>query len=221
MRAVVPVSRRQARHQQTVEEVVAVALQVMTESGAGSMSLGEVARRMGMRPPSLYVYFSSKGALYDEIFSRGWVAASEAIRAYEDELESTTDAGAFLLDAATGFVRWALDHPAYAQLMFWRPIPGWAPTPGAYAPAVQLLEWVTATFAELQRRGWLRGDVDVTEVVDVWNVLISGVISQQLSNEPGVDVDSGRYFALIGPVVQTFLARYGPATTPAAKGKKR
>ena len=48
-----------------------VAVAVMAEQGVVGLSLGEVARRMGIRPPSLYVYFDSKNALYDAIFARG------------------------------------------------------------------------------------------------------------------------------------------------------
>ncbi|MEO6822586.1 MAG: TetR/AcrR family transcriptional regulator [Candidatus Nanopelagicales bacterium] len=221
MSADVSVDRRRLRHQQTVDEVVATALEVMTESGAGAMTLGEVARRMGIRPPSLYVYFRSKDALHDEIFARGWIEAAEAMHTYEDDLVRTTDAGAFLVEAATGFVRWALEHPAYAQLMFWRPIPGWEPSTSAYEPAVRLLDWLGASFTTLQQRGYLDRKVELDELVDVWNVLITGLISQQLANEPKAKITSSRYFALIGPVVQTYLARYGTAPTPVSRGKKR
>ena len=65
-------SRRDRRHAESAEEVVVVAVGVMTETGAAALTLGEVARRMGIRTPSLYVYFRSKAALCDEIFARGW-----------------------------------------------------------------------------------------------------------------------------------------------------
>ena len=35
-------------------------------------------------------------------------------------------------------MRWAVEHPAYAPLMFWRPVPGFDPSERAYAPAVEL-----------------------------------------------------------------------------------
>ena len=47
--------RRHRRRQETISEVLNVALQVMAEQGVAGLSLGEVARRMGIRPPSLYV----------------------------------------------------------------------------------------------------------------------------------------------------------------------
>ena len=55
--------RRRRRHEESADEVLDVALEIMGEAGAAGLSLGEVARRMGVKPPSLYVYFPSKAAL--------------------------------------------------------------------------------------------------------------------------------------------------------------
>src|SRR5258707_621444 len=62
---VTAVDRRQRRRQETVEEVLGLAAQIMAEQGVAGLSIGEIARRMSIRPPSLYVYFPSKHALYD------------------------------------------------------------------------------------------------------------------------------------------------------------
>ena len=63
--------RRQRRRQETITEVIDTAAEIMVEQGVAGLSLGEVARRMGIRPPSLYVYFPSKHALYDALFAQG------------------------------------------------------------------------------------------------------------------------------------------------------
>src|SRR6266498_2864951 len=90
--------RRQRRRQETISEALDVALQVMAEQGVAGLSLGEVARRMGIRPPSLYVYFDSKNALYDAIFAQGWRALAEVMDAAYKEVEdgSETDVLRFL-----------------------------------------------------------------------------------------------------------------------------
>jgi AcrR family transcriptional regulator len=72
--------RRHRRRQETVEQVLDVAVAVMAEQGVAGLSLGEVARRMGIRPPSLYVYFDSKNALYDAIFMPRAVGFSSRLR---------------------------------------------------------------------------------------------------------------------------------------------
>ena len=63
--------RRQVRRRQTIDEVLDHAVAIMGEEGVAGLSLGEIARRMGIKTPSLYVYFPSKNALYDALFERG------------------------------------------------------------------------------------------------------------------------------------------------------
>src|ERR1700722_20869983 len=63
--------RRTRRRQQTIEEILDIATQVMTEYGVNGLSLAEVARRLGVQPPSLYKYFPSLMAIYDALFLRG------------------------------------------------------------------------------------------------------------------------------------------------------
>src|SRR3954453_10022798 len=103
----VPVDRRQRRRLETIEEVLDIAVAIMAEEGVAGLSLGEIARRMGIRPPSLYVYFPSKHALYDALFKRGWELL---LAAMEESL--TTDAAegddlvALLTDAGERFAQW-------------------------------------------------------------------------------------------------------------------
>src|SRR3954467_14163757 len=68
----VPVDRRHRRRLETIEEGLDHAVEIMAADGVAGLSLGEIARRMGIRPPSVYVYFPSKHALYDALFERGW-----------------------------------------------------------------------------------------------------------------------------------------------------
>lgn len=155
----------------------------MAEEGVAGLSLGEIARRMGIRTPSLYVYFPSKHALYDALFARGWQLLLDRMRDYERESAAAAeDLAEILLGPGTEFVRWSVEHPAYAQLLFWRPVPGFAPSEQAYRPAVELYEHYTARIADLQERGVGCPDVEVADVQRDWTVLVAGVVTQQLSN---------------------------------------
>src|SRR5689334_2686647 len=129
--------RRHQRRQETIEQVLDVAVEVMADQGVAGLTLGEVARRMGIRPPSLYVYFDGKNALYDALFERGWRNLRAVLRTARDELQSEPPEVAFAAFSNV-FVRWAVEHPAYAPLMFWRPVPGFIPSEPAYAPAVEI-----------------------------------------------------------------------------------
>ena len=65
-----PGARRLRRRQETIDEILQHAVAVMQADGVAALSLSEVARRMGIKPPSLYKYFPSKLAVYDELFRR-------------------------------------------------------------------------------------------------------------------------------------------------------
>lgn len=201
--------RRRRRHRETADEIVGHALAMMGETGAAGLSLGEVARRMEMRTPSLYVYFPSKAALYDEVFARGWRSFGEALREYDAPVPDGASLELWLASAMGQALRWASDHPAYSQLMFWRPVPAWQPSPESYAAAQDVSSQITRAVRRLHETGRLREDADVAEVVDFAMVLVAGLISQRLSNEPSLPLESGRVAALVDPLVSAFIAHYG------------
>jgi AcrR family transcriptional regulator len=207
--------RRSRRHHDSRDEVVETAVSVMAEVGAAGLSLGEVARRMGIRTPSLYVYFSSKSALCDEIFSRGWTLMQHHVESAQPPPRRTTDPAAYLATQMSNALAWVHENPGYAQLMFWRPIPNWEPTGESFGSAVAIVERLRALLRELVDLGLLARDTDVAEAADVWTVLSSGLVSQHLSNEPGAGLDQGRFGPLVGRVVQGFVATYAsPTGTP-------
>lgn len=214
----VALDRRQRRRLETIEEVLDVALEVMAEQGVAGLSVGEVARRMGIRPPSLYVYFPSKHALYDALFERGArLLVEEMRRATDDPAASDGTLEEALLLAGRMFVRWAVEHPVYSQLLFWRTVPGFEPSPAAYTPATEVVRLSRDRFAGLQQRRLLRADVPVDIVQRDWTVLISGVVSQQLANGPDEGFEQGRFVAALPGMVAMFARHYGdelPTSAP-------
>src|SRR5690242_20701966 len=75
------VDRRRMRRQQTIEEALDAAVAIMEEADVGGLSMSEIARRLGMRQPSLYKYFGSLHAVYDALFARGLERCGGAIQA--------------------------------------------------------------------------------------------------------------------------------------------
>jgi hypothetical protein len=151
----------------------------------------------------------------------------ERVRAEAESLDiDTQPLDELLLRSAQAFVGWSLEHPAYTQLLFWRPVPGFTPSPEAYAPAVELVELSRAWFATLRDRGLVRVDVDIDEVHRDWTILTSGVISQQLSNAPGEPPTAGRFTAALPTLAAMFARHYGtgarprPSTRPAKETRR-
>jgi AcrR family transcriptional regulator len=223
--APVPVTaadRRHRRRQETIEEILDIAAQIMAEQGVAGLSVGEIARRMGIRPPSVYVYFPSKHALYDALFARGARLLLQAMQAVNAALPARPGTlEEILLPGAQAFVRWSVDHGAYSQLLFWRPVPGFAPSPEAYQPATALAELARDRFEGLQDAGLLRADVPVEQVERDWTILVSGVVSQQLSNAPQQPFGEGRFTAAVPGLVSMFAGYYSPRTPAPNSGSRR
>ena len=214
-----PVDRRHRRRLETIEEVLDHAVEIMTTDGVAGLSLGEIARRMGIRTPSLYVYFPSKHALYDALFARGareigQVVGDESARllaSLDDDPQRPVED--VLLEAAATFVRWAVEHPAYTQLLFWRPVPGFEPSAESFAPAIAMVEISKQRFAELQRRGFLRADAAIDDVQRDWVVLMTGVVTRQLANEPDAGFDKGKFTTALSALIGMFAHHYGTASS--------
>src|SRR4051812_5035107 len=66
--------RRAVRHAATKREILDAAWALSRGRGLAGWALRDVAEAVGMRAPSLYVYFASKNALYDAMFADGYAA---------------------------------------------------------------------------------------------------------------------------------------------------
>lgn len=219
MTAPAALDRRGRRRLETIEEITDVAVEVMTESGVGGLSLGEVARRVGMRTPSLYVYFDAKSAVYDAVFARGWQGVHDAMLTSYAALEDAENLPAYFLETGRVFLRWMIEHPVHCQLMAWRPVPGYEPSPEAYAPAIDMFALSEEWFARLHARGLFRADTDPSYLLRMWTVMTSGVMTQQLANAPHESFDEGRFTSTLPDLVSMFLAQYGGPATHRAKRK--
>lgn len=204
------VDRRHARRAETVEEIIDVAVDIMGEDGVAGLSLGELARRIGIRTPSLYVYFDKKMAIYDAVYLRGWQQVGELFRQMGSP-DQADDPQAFALDLATAFVGWSMRNPVHAQLMHWRPVPGFRPSPEAYGAAEEVLDHSRHLIRELQVAGVLSQDADTDQLLRTFTVLVAGVLTQQLANAPDQPVETGAFTTLLPQLVAMFLAHHAPS----------
>ena len=164
----------------------------MTEEGVNGLSLAEVARRLGVQPPSLYKYFPSLMAVYDALFLQGQVDNLAEMRQAMDGAEPGLDALIAGLEA-TG--RWALANRAVAELLFWRPVPSFQPSAEAFAPSVEMVELQRHALAAAVAAGQLGPEANGDDAVFLVSTLITGVLSQAFANEPDLPWGEGRFTA--------------------------
>lgn len=185
--------RRTERREATRTEILDAAWALARADGVAALSLRDVAKAVGMQPPSLYGYFTSKAAIYDALFADGYRAL---LAEREGEVLPTT------VDAfKAGSRRWfafATDDPARYQLLFQRTIPGFEPSAESMALAHEALSWAAAALA----------GIGVTDpaALDLYTALLTGLADQQISNDPGGD----RWGRLLDGAIDMFLAHVAP-----------
>lgn len=185
--------RRSERRAATRREILDAAWELVRADGLASLSLRDLAKRVGMQAPSLYGYFESKAAIYDAMFREGF----EAMLGRYEALEPTRDHEADLLTAARTFASFCVEDPARYLLMFQRTIPGFEPSPDSYGPAVQVLAIAQDRLA--------RVGITDAEALDLWTALLTGLVDQQISNDPGGD----RWLRLLPDALHMYLQHHG------------
>ena len=187
--------RRAERREATRAEILAAAWEIAREKGLADLTLNDVAVRIGMRAPSLYSYFDSKHAIYDAMFGQAW---SQYLTDF-DEIEPTLPRAprARLKRLAHTFFDYAVADLARNQLMNQRTIPGFVPSPEAYAPAVEVIDRARSQLARLGVRG--------EDKLDLFTALIGGLIDSQQANDPGGD----RWARLVDQAVDMFADHVG------------
>ncbi|HEY5024150.1 MAG TPA: TetR/AcrR family transcriptional regulator [Acidimicrobiales bacterium] len=203
--------RRARRHQETIEEILDIAEEVMTEEGVNGLSLAEVARRLGVQPPSIYKYFPSLMAVYDALFLRGQLEHLAVMRQAMGEADPGLPALTTGLEASG---RWALAHRATAQLLFWRPVPSFEPSAEAFAPSVEMVALQRSALTDAVAAGQLGPAADSDEAVFLVSTLITGVLSQAMANEPELEWGQGRFTPTFPTLMSMFAAAYpGPGNS--------
>jgi AcrR family transcriptional regulator len=187
--------RKAERRKATRTEILQAAWDVARAEGLAQLTLRDVATRIGMRAPSLYSYFSSKNAIYDAMFEQAWSDCLAVFDAAEPDFPRSPRAG--LKKLAHTFFDYAVADLARHQLMNQRTIPGFVPSPRAYAPAVEALE----------RSRVLAFGFGVKEPAhfDLFVALIGGLVDAQQANDPGGD----RWARLLDEAVNMFADHLG------------
>jgi AcrR family transcriptional regulator len=161
------------RREAKIAALIAAAWALAREHGIGGVSLHALARKVGMRQPSLYEYFDSKHALYDAMFADG----NRQLLARLDAVKLPPDSRAALKRYVGAFVAFALEDPARCELMFQRPVPGFTPSPESYA----LAEAVLGGAVKLMHEAGVTAQGDIDCIV----AMTAGLIDAQMSNDPG------------------------------------
>ena len=200
-----PQERRQRNREEMMNAILDAARQVMHEEGVAALNLQEVARRVGVRAPSLYEYFSGKMAIYDALFRMG-------VRIYAERMhlmnESTDSFWARSQAGLENYMSFAQEYPELYQLVFERPVPGFVPSEESMNESRQLLGGADQILEQGLEHGSLVLGISPVQARDLFIAMMHGLTALHMANEPEMPVGSGRFGSLIPAALDLFRAAW-------------
>jgi len=197
--------RRLRNRELTIQTILDTARAIMREEGVAALSMQELARRMDMRAPSLYNYFSGKMEIYDTLFRLGFTLFAEHRREVLKESKNMHDEIRLSIEAYMSF---ALEHPELYQLCFERHVPGFIPSKASLEISFGLLHQAYER-VDVLREEALETDLSSQQLADTVMAIMHGLTAQHLANEPDLPIGQGRFGSLI-PVVVSILETAWP-----------
>jgi AcrR family transcriptional regulator len=190
---------RQHKRDVMVARILDTARVIMRSEGVAALSMQELARRLDMRAPSLYNYFSSKMDIYDALFRQGFTLFGEHI---PETSPNTQGWQAELYLIIENYMAFALQNPELYQLCFERPVPGFVPSEESLQVSLKLLDQYyehAATILPIEAT-----ELNAQQASDLIIVFMHGLTALHIANEPNLPIGEGRFGPLI-PVVVSVL----------------
>jgi hypothetical protein len=100
-----------------------------------------------------------------------------------------------------------LEHQALAQLLFWRPVPNFEPTPEAFAPSEAFVALQQQAIADAVAAGEL-GREALKDGGFMVSILIKGILTQAMTNEPHLPWGKGRFTPTFRRLMKLLPAAY-------------
>ena len=108
-------SRDTYHHGDLKRALTRAALALVADKGPKGFSLSEAARRAGVSTEAPYRHFADKAQLLAAVAEQGFLQLHDALVAAGD---SASDPNTRVIEIGRAYVRWAITHPDYYQVMF-------------------------------------------------------------------------------------------------------
>ena len=107
-----------------VNELLAIALEVLEDEGLENLGVGTISRRAGIKPPSLYKQFASKADIEQQLADLGFRLWAKQLAAASAALPGTATRRDHVSALALAYRSLGREHPQLFRLMNERPFLG-------------------------------------------------------------------------------------------------
>jgi AcrR family transcriptional regulator len=199
MKNISPSPRVQRNRDAAMQAILEAARAIMREEGVAALSMQELARRMGMRAPSLYNYFASKMDVYDTLFRLGMSMYDAHL---QEALKASRNAHDEIRIVMESYMSFALENPELYQLCFERPVPGFVPSEESLSLSFGNLEKSYTHVAQIKKQ--LDTKLTAQQLVNLIIATAHGVTAMHLANEPHLPIGQGRFGSLMPIFLKIF-----------------
>src|SRR5271163_1791183 len=154
------------------------ALALVREKGPKGFSLSEAARRAGVSVAAPYRHFADKAQLLAAVAEQGFIQLHEALSAAG---HSVSDPKKRVIELARAYVRWAVAHPDYYQVMFGAETIK-AEHPGLLLAGTRAFDDLLDAITACQELGMMRGLDPCVIAGPMWS-LVHGVASLAIGGD--------------------------------------
>lgn len=187
------------------EACVAEAIAIIGEVGIESLSIREVARRLGVSHQAPYKHFASSDHLLAEVVRRTYLLFSDHLEARP----RTGHPGDDLKSMGEAYVAFALEHPLHYRLLFSTPLPNPALHPEMMQEAKKAFTLLHEALGHLHGRATSPEALQL-DALFVWATVhgLATLLQSAALDHLGLD------HALIAEALPNTLARIGQALKP-------
>jgi AcrR family transcriptional regulator len=197
VRMLSPGERRRQSREAMLDAIREVSIEIMREGGVAGLSLHEVARRVSLRVQSLYKYFPSKSALYDDLFGAAARLLAEHDRQVWERTPPTWERVEVWLRSRLDF---AQQHGPLYDLLTGAGVPGFSPSPQSLAAATEIGAMGTRAVEELTSAGVITSGIPARRAMNVLLAVSRGIVAETLGKESMLE-DPDRFADLIPDVL--------------------
>ncbi len=176
--------RTKQRTPELRERVLASAVDLLAEAGAGGLTARSLAARADTSAPALYELFGDKSGVVREIYFEGFRKLGEELAAVREGEDPVADLWAL----AVAYRRFVRNNRALAEVMFSRPFTDFAPGPDELAATSSVRILIVHRVRRCLDAGRLHGDE--TDVAHVFVALIQGMAFAEAAGRLGTSTES-------------------------------
>ena len=197
-----PNSTRPYHHGDLRTALIAEAAAMIAESGAGSVTMRALGRRLEVSRAAAYRHFADKGALMVAVAAAGFARLQGLLAAID--ADSPADSPHRLPRMGEAYVRFALENPAYYRLMYGREALARVDVPELREAANALFDGLVGIFLMQQRAGVIRRQDPRAQAYVAWGA-VHGLASLLIDGQILTAVDVDRLIQQMGATLMEGL----------------